>query len=899
MTTERIPPWHAIEAAEVLRAVSSSNRGLSSEESARRLTESGPNELRQGEATGLFRLFLSQFKSLLVAILVVAAIIAGVSKEWSDCFTILAIVLANGLIGFYQEFNAEKALAALRRMTAPHARVRRDGGSTVVPAREIVVGDVVEIEAGDLVPADARLLTAAEFQTNEASLTGESVPVVKGTTVSPAATTLADRTDMVFMGTSAATGSAEAVVVATAMRTEIGRIAALIHEAGAAVETPLQARLRAFGRILCFASFAVVGLVFVLGFLRGLPTLELFLTSISLAVAAVPEGLPAVVTIALAVGVQRLAKRRSLIRRLHAVETLGSTNVICSDKTGTLTMGEMTVRAAFCDGSRFSISGEGYSPEGSVRSSEASGGSDGIAAARTLLTVMVAVNGAKLERKDDVWSVIGDPTEGALLAAAPKAGIDTKDLDLLSPIVRLFPFDSTRKRMTAIRKLPEGRARVYVKGAPDVLLDRCTFIGGANGIRPMTAEDRRIILEENNDLAGRALRVLAGAWRDIDDSDLPTRAEDAEKDLIFAGLVGMQDPPRADAKAAVATCRKAGIRVVMITGDHPLTAKAIAREIGILDATHSVLTGDELSIIDDSALRLRIENIAVFARVTAEHKLRIVRAWQEGGAVVAMTGDGINDAPALKGADIGIAMGVAGTEVAKEASAMVIADDRFATIVDAVQEGRGVYENIKRTLQYLLAGNAGELLLMTAAVIVGVPIPLLPIQLLWINLVTDGLPALCLAVEPIDGEVMLRPPRPKGDRLADRGFVATMAITGVLTSAVSFGAYLYALPREDLAMARAHAFGVLVIAELLRSFGCRSETKTIWELGFRSNTKLAVVVVISLLIQWWSHRSGFLESFLKTPEMPWGHSFVLFVFGAIPLLVMEGVKVIRRSGGSS
>ena len=899
MTTDRALAWHAIETAEVLRAVRSDVQGLSSEESARRLVESGPNELRQGETTGLLRLFLGQFRSLLVAILVVAALIAGLSREWSDCITILAIVLANGLIGFYQEFNAEKALAALRRMTAPNARVRRDGVSALVPAREVVVGDVVELEAGDLVPADARLLTASELQTNEASLTGESVPVGKGTTVSPAETTLADRTDMVFMGTSVATGSADAVVVATAMGTEIGRIAALIHEAGAAVETPLQARLRAFGRILCYASFAVVGLVFVLGFIRGLPTLELFLTSISLAVAAVPEGLPAVVTIALAVGVQRMAKRRSLIRRLHAVETLGSTNVICSDKTGTLTMGEMTVRVAYCDGNRFAFSGEGYSPEGTVRSTGSSEGSDGIAAVRSLLTVMVAVNGAELEKKDDSWSVIGDPTEGALLAAAPKAGVDAGKLNPSSPIVRLFPFDSTRKRMTAIRKLPEGRTRIYVKGAPDVLLDRCTSISGANGIRPMTAEDRRTILQENGDFAERALRVLAGAWRDIDDSGLPKDADEAERDLVFAGLVGMQDPPRADAKAAVATCRKAGIRVVMITGDHPLTAKAIARELGILDVAHSVMTGDELSNIDDRELRSRIEDIAVFARVTAEHKLRIVRAWQKGGAVVAMTGDGVNDAPALKGAEIGIAMGLKGTEVAKEASAMVIADDRFATIVDAVQEGRGIYENIKRTLQYLLAGNAGELLLMTAAVILGLPMPLLPIQLLWINLVTDGLPALCLAVEPIDGDVMRRPPRPKGDRLADRGFVATMAITGVLTSAVSFGAYLYALPREDLAMARAHAFGVLVIAELLRSFGCRSETKTIWELGFRSNSKLAAVVLISLLIQWWSHRSGFLETFLKTPEMPWGHSVVLFVFGAIPLLVMEGVKVVRRSGGSS
>jgi len=879
----------------VLRLLESTRAGLSQDVAARRLERHGPNELEQAAPVRPLVLLLGQFKSLIVWLLAAAALVSGLVGEWADCIAILSIVVVNGLIGFHQEFKAERSLAALRRMTAPRARVRRDGRSVSVPAARVVPGDLLEIEAGDLVPADARVLEAAALKTVEAALTGESEAVLKAPApVGPEDVPLGDRRSMVFMGTSVATGKGLALVVETGMRTEIGRIADLLATAGGEETTPLERRLLSFGRVLIAASVGIVALIFVLGLLRGIPVLELFLTSVSLAVAAVPEGLPAVVTVALAMGVQRMARRRALVRKLHAVETLGAANVICTDKTGTLTVGEMTVRALWAGGTTYEVSGEGYGPEGAIRARGSSVDAERAGALRELLTTFVGCNGASLAEQDGAWKVIGDPTEGALLAAGAKLGLSAADLEREAARVAEIPFDSDRKRMTVLRRRADGELVALTKGAPDVLLALCTRIRDSAGVRPMTDDDRRDVLAQNASLARRALRVLAAASRTVEPGVDPSSAGAVERDLVFLGLAGMYDPPRPEAKSAVALARSAGIRVVMITGDHPHTALAVAQELEIAQGDDLALSGAELEQLADAALSERVERVAVFARVTAAHKLRIVRAWKARGGVVAMTGDGVNDAPAIKGADIGIAMGRSGTEVTKEASDLVITDDNFASIVAAVEEGRGIYDNIKKTMQYLLAGNVGELVLMTACVLAGLPLPLLPIQLLWINLATDGLPALCLATDPIDPTVMRRRPRRREEKLTDRGFVGLMIATGLLTSGLALGVYVYSLGRVSQEMARDHAFTALVYAELLRSFGARSETRSVWQVGILSNLKLALVVAASMALTFWAPHNAWLGAFLEVEAMPMDHCLVLLVLGSIPLLVLEAWKLARR-----
>jgi Ca2+-transporting ATPase len=620
------------------------------------------------------------------------------------------------------------------------------------------------------------------------------------------------------------------------------------------------------------------------------------MTSISLAVAAVPEGLPAVVTVSLALGVLRMSRRRALVRKLPAVETLGSTTVICTDKTGTLTVGEMTVRALYVADQSYEVTGEGYGPDGEARFEGKKPEARHAAPLLELATVILGCNNAHLVQEEGTWKVIGDPTEGAMLAAGPKAGGDRERIEKELPKYHQIPFDSDRKRSTVIRKMPDGKLRAFINGAPDVMLERCTNLYTSAGVRPMTDEDRGKIVAQNTAMAQHALRVLGSAYRGLDNAPPADLTADAvEHDLVFVGLSGMYDPPRQEAKEAVAKCRAAGIRVVMITGDHPHTATAIAREIGIASDDDVAIAGVALDKMSDDDLRQAAPKIAVYARVTAEHKLRIIRAWKANDAVVAMTGDGVNDAPAIKGADIGIAMGKSGTEVTKQASDMIITDDNFATIVAAVEEGRGIYDNIRKTLQYLLAGNTGELLLMTLCVVVGLPTPLLPIHLLWINLVTDGLPALCLAIDPIDPDVMKRRPRQRTARITDDGFLGTMLLTGILTAGVSFAVYLYGLKTETEALARTHAFAVLVFAELLRSFGARSETKPIWRISLFTNINLAVVVAVSFGLQVWSHHNSILGRFLKTSFMPLADCFLLLAVGAIPLLVLELVKVLRNA----
>ena len=887
--------WHSQSVDAVLANFGSSPAGLSSSEAAKRLAAEGPNELKEGKRISPRQILLGQFKSLIIWILIGAGVISGVLGEVVDAVAILAIVVLNAAIGFYQEFNAEKSIAALKKMTAPQAKVRRDGQVTLIPAAGLVAGDVVALEAGDMIGADARLLQAASLKCIESALTGESASVAKkADTLAQGDVPLGDRENMVFMGTSIVAGTGQAVVVATAMKTELGRIAGLLNEPGADERTPLEKKLESFGRVLVWVALGIVALLFGLGLLRSTPPLELFMTSVGLAVAAVPEGLPAVVTVALSLGVLRMSRRRALVRKLAAVETLGSTTVICTDKTGTLTVGEMTVRAFHVTGQNYEVTGEGYGPDGEVRFEGRKAAGAHAAPLLELASVLLGCNNARLEQADGKWKTIGDPTEGALLAAGAKAGGNRDQLEKDRPKHHEIPFDSDRKLSSVIRRMAEGKLRAFVNGAPDVLLARCTQLYTATGVRPLTDDDRKSIEAQNAVLAKQALRVLGSAFRDLDQAPPEAlTAEAVEHDLVFVGLTGMYDPPRQEAKDAVAKCRESGIRVVMITGDHPHTAAAIARELGIAAGKNVAVTGAELDKISDDDLKRRAPEIAVYARVTAEHKLRIVRAWKANDAVVAMTGDGVNDAPAIKGADIGIAMGIAGTEVTKQASDMIVTDDNFATIVAAVEEGRGIYDNIRKTLQYLLAGNTGELLLMTVCVILGLPAPLLPIHLLWINLVTDGLPALCLATDPIDPDVMKRKPRHRSEKITDRGFLSTMILTGCLTAGVSFAVYDYVLRTQTPEMARTHAFTVLVFAELLRAFGARSETKPVWRISMLANLNLLLVVGASFGLQVWSHHNATLGRFLKTSAMPLSEGLLLLAVGAIPLLFLEVMKLFR------
>ncbi|MEO7360412.1 MAG: cation-transporting P-type ATPase, partial [Gemmatimonadaceae bacterium] len=610
---------------------------------------------------------------------------------------------------------------------------------------------------------------------------------------------------------------------------------------------------------------------------------------------AVPEGLPAVVTVALSVGVMRMARQRVLVRKMAAVETLGATSVICTDKTGTLTVGEMTARALYVGGERFEITGSGYGPAGEVVFGGKPVTDVQQLALLELATVLLGCNQAHLFEKDGAWTTVGDPTEGALLVAGAKAGGDRARIERELPKQVEFPFDSDRKRSSVVRRAASGKLEVFANGAPGSLLERCTHVYTHEGVRLLTAADRKQILATTSTLARQALRVLASARRNLDGVDVSSLTVDAvECDLIFVGLTGMYDPPRAEAKVAIAECRAAGIRVVVITGDHPETATAIARELDVASEVNDAVTGAELEAMSDAELKQRVEQISVYARVTAQHKLRIIRAWKARGAVVAMTGDGVNDAPAIKGADVGIAMGKAGTEVTRQAADMIVTDDNFATIVTAVEEGRGMYANIQKTLQYLLAGNIGELLLMAIAVVAGLPIPLLPIHLLWINLVTDGIPALCLAADPVDRGVMQQPPRPRSERITNPRFLRTMALTGSLTAGVSFAVYYQVLKTGDVNMARTCAFAVMVFAELLRSFGARSQSKFVWRIPLRTNPALVVVVALTIGAQFLSQHNVVIGRFLKASPVSFDTGLCLLGAGSIPLVILELVKIVRQ-----
>jgi P-type Ca2+ transporter type 2C len=885
-----------------------SERGLAGQEVERRHAEFGPNELPETPPPSLLKLFLSQFTSVIVWVLIGAAIISGLLEDWLDAAAILAIVFLNGLLGFVQEFRAERSLAALRKMSVATARVIRDGVLRSIPARELVSGDVILLEAGDRIPADARLIYATNFQVQEASLTGESTPVQKAATdLDRADVSLADRTNMAFMGTIAVSGKARALVVATALNTELGRIASMIHEESEAerAETPLQRRLEQFGYTLLWLALAVVAVVFALGYLRGEPLVAMFMTSVSLAVAAVPEGLPTVVTITLALGVTRMVKRHALIRKLPAVETLGSATVICTDKTGTLTKNEMTVTKLFVGSGAFDVTGEGYEPVGEIRetswssknrsplTSHVSSLPSGL---RELLTAAVLCNGATLRGENGTWQVIGDPTEGALLVAAAKAALTIETLEQAYHFLGEVPFDPERKMMTVVRRTLDGPV-AYVKGAPDVLLRRCTHRLAADGtVEALTESIRAATLEANAAFAHQALRVLGMAHRRLEREPDAYRPDELENQLVFLGLAAMKDPLRLEAKAAVQACRDAGIRTVMITGDHKDTAAAIAGELYGTDSHVEALSGMELDRLSDDELVRTVEQVTVYARVSAEHKLRIIQAWKRRGGIVAMTGDGVNDAPAIKAADIGIAMGITGTDVTKEAADMVVTDDNFASIAAAVEEGRGVFDNIRKTVHFLLSCNLSEVLVMLFAALLGLPLPLLPIQILWMNLVTDGIPALALAVDPKAPDLMKRPPRRPEARLLDGRRLLAIGGEGLMLGVIALGAFSYSLYglHQELDQARTVVFTVLVVAQLVHVFNCRNERLSLFQLGVGTNRVLVWAFLLSLVVQVAVLTVPAVATIFKVVPLPIEDWALMGGLGVLPFLLMELVKALRR-----
>ncbi len=848
-------PYYSLSPAQVMEMLDTGPSGLSSSQAQERLERHGPNELAHAPKISPLAIFLRQFQNLLILILIAATGISFFLGEHLDAYVILVIILACTILGFIQEYRAEQAAAALKKMAAPEATVIREGRERVVPAREVVPGDLLVLHTGDRVAADARLLEEVNLKADEALLTGESTAVSKN--LAPGETpdtAVGDQLCMVFGGTVITYGRGRAVVTATGMNTQFGKIAGLLAEV-AEEQTPLEKRMRTIGRILGVVCLAVAAGASLLGVLRGHSWLEMLIWGISLAVAAVPESLPAVVTGALAIGTTRMARRRAIVKRLPAVEAMGCTTVICTDKTGTLTKNEMTVRRLFLEGRGVEVSGLGYQPAGTFSQD----GNDIVPAADPVLQMAARIgqlcNDAFLEEEEGTWTIQGDPTEGALVVLGRKAGLDPAALGREFPRVAEIPFSSERKLMTTIHQGPAA-IMACVKGAPESLLPLCPMVLTASGEQPLTAEDQGAIMSGAAQMAAGALRVLGLAYREMKILPEPPFAE-AEADLVWVGLVGLMDPPRAEAKAAVSQCRDAGIRVIMVTGDHPDTALAVARELGLVPRglqKHPVLTGKELHNLSDAELTKALRKTRVFARVAPEHKLRLVDLLKAQGEVVAMTGDGVNDAPALKRADIGVAMGITGTEVTKETAAMILADDNFATLVAAVEEGRAIFDNIKKYLIFLLSCNLAEIFVLTGAIFLGLPLPLLALHILWVNLDSDGLPAFALGVDPKAPDIMRRPPRPLQEGVFTATVNGLLAVISVYLTVVLIPLFVYYFywnpgghtdPEQVLAKAQTMLFVTLIMAEQVNAFNCRSDLHSLFTVGFFANRLLIISVTLS------------------------------------------------------
>ncbi len=864
--------WHSRPVSRIVKELDSRPGGLSDREAAQRLKKFGPNELEPPKRPSMLVRILGQLKDPMILVLMAAAALslaASGGEDWLDGAIIFIIVIVNGVISITQEDHAQQALEELRRMTSPMAHALREGAAKKIPAAALVPGDVILLEAGDLVPADARVLECSRLQTDESAMTGESLPVEKAPLDElPADTPLGDRTNMLISGTLVTAGRGTALVVATGMETQMGHIAGLLLE-GRDVDTPLQRKMAEISKSLSFLCLSVCAVMFGVGLIQGKNMLDMFLTAVSLAVAAIPEGLPAIVTIVLALGVQRMAARGAIVKKLPAVETLGCASVICSDKTGTLTQNKMTVQ-------------ELWVPRGGHR--------------RDAFLAGCLCSDARLEWRAGAPVAAGDPTEAALVVAAAREGVDQKKLVKERPRDGEIPFDSGRKLMSTIHPGTEGGWTVFVKGAPDVLLERCVAIPGG----PLTPGERRQALEANENMARRALRVIAVARREL--SVLPPGLEPraVENGLTFLGLFGLMDPPRPEVRAAVHQCHLAGVRPVMITGDHRATAAAVARELDIVRPGDLTVTGPELDFMPQEILEEDIEKFAVFARVSPEHKMRIVKAWQKRGHVVAMTGDGVNDAPALKAADIGCAMGLAGTDVAKGAAHMILTDDNFSTIVSAIEEGRGIYSNIKKAIHYLLSCNIGEIVTIFVATLFDFgQMPLIPVQLLWLNLVTDSLPALALGVEPVEEGVMEARPRDAHGELFDRKFSLRLAWQGLMVGGLTLTAYFLgftrlAAPGREGAVANTMAFATLTLCQLFHAFNVRSEEHSLFSQGVLSNSAMNKAFLAGMVLQLSVLIFPPLRGVFSVVDMDFSQWMTVFLLAVAPIPICEMSKARGR-----
>lgn len=861
--------------------------GLSSGEAEKRLDKYGKNELKEEEKTSVVKLFLSQFKSFLIIILIAAALVSAFLGELVDAFVILFTVVLAGVLGFVQEYRAEESIKLLKSLTSPEALVLRDGKEGKVPSSLLVPGDILLLQAGDRIPADARLLEALSLKVDESSLTGESVPVEKSINIFPPETPQPDRKNMVYTGTSVTYGRGKAVITATGMSTAFGKLAGLLGEIERE-RTPLQEKLDQFGRWLGTATLIVVAFVAILGIIEGFDPFEMFLWGVALAVAAIPEALPAVVTVGLALGVRRMVKRHALVRKLPSVETLGSTNIICTDKTGTLTQNKMIVEKVYANGTLFTVTGEGYKPTGDFFRGNSPVSKD--IHLHKLLVTGTLCNDAGLVEEEGTWDIIGDPTEGALVVAAAKGGLWKAVLEEKHERKGEVPFSSERKMMTTLNTSEDG-LYAHAKGAPEVILASCTKIFLEGHEEELTPERKQEILNIVNDLANQTLRVMGFAYRKVSENIPP---EETEKDMVFSGLMGMRDPPREEVKVAIATCTSAGIRTIMITGDHKTTAFAIARELGIFREGDLVLTGTELEALGDREFDEIVEKVSVYARVYPEHKLKVVEALKKKGYIVAMTGDGVNDAPALKAADMGIAMGITGTDVSKEASSMILTDDNFASIVSAVEEGRNILKNIKNFIAYGLTCHIGLVLIVLAGVLAWHTLPVIAVQILWINLITDGLPPMALSMEAPDRGLMKQKPTKAKEGLVSRKMLTASLGLGTLIAIQSLWVLYEALNNGvPLPKIQTLIFTLVVISLMFNAFNWRSERYSVFSLGIFTNKSLIYAVVSTVLLQLAAIYVPIMQIAFQTVPLSLSDWALIIPLASTTLIAMEFVKYLE------
>ena len=873
------------------------NKGLVSSEVDLRLGKYGSNELIEAKTKGFLSKIIAQFSDFLVIILIAAAVISFFVGESKDAIVIMSIVIVNAFLGIYQEGKAEKSLDALKKMSSPNAKVIRNGKLEEIPASQLVPGDIVSLDAGDIIPADLRLVESSNLKVEEASLTGESLPVEKNANISfDKDVSLGDRVNMAYMSTIVTYGRGKGLVVGTGHETEIGHIATMIQSFDDE-QTPLQKQLNQLGKVLGIAVILICILVFGIGLLQKRPILDMFMISISLAVAAIPEGLPAIVTIVLAIGMNKMVKKNAIVKRLLAVETLGSTTYICSDKTGTLTQNEMTVVKIFTDGKIFDVTGGGYNPIGEFKLGETSVNSEDIGDLETLISIAGLANDADLEKTDDGYRVIGDPTEGSLITLAGKGNIDKAKINKEFPRIEELPFDSERKMMTTFHEnyLP-GKIISFTKGAPDVIIDRCSRISTNGQLMDFNPSIKDKILKVNSDFSKTALRVLAFAYKEYDKLPENISSDLNEIDMTFVGLVGMIDPARPEAKEAIKQCKQAGIHTVMITGDYKETAFAIAKELGMADSMDEAMMGEELNNISDEELKEVVTRIKVYARVSPEHKVRIISALKANGEVTSMTGDGVNDALALKRADIGVAMGITGTDVAKNTADLILTDDNFTSIVSAVEEGRIIYSNIKKFVFFLLSCNIGEILLVLMSILLNLPVPLKAIQLLWLNLVTDSFPALALGTEKGEPDIMNIPPRKPDEAILDKVMLKKIGFQSIAIAVASLLAFKWGLNQypDDISKARTITFVTLITAELLRAYSSRSQKHTLFKIGFFTNKNLVISTLFSFGLMLAVVYIPLLQPIFDTFALGVVDWKVILPFAFIPLVVGEVDKMIFK-----